>query len=148
MKIITSDDFPITELSQIALDSKLYECPTWTLIKCYRDILYKPSVAKTSELILLKSNFGKYIGSIFHNYVHSHLYWGTNIQIFVKEEHRMKGYGKLLYTEMNNRLIKNKFDGILEAGCGTNGSLIFWDKMNDLNKEKSEQYLELATSTW
>lgn len=148
MKIITSDDLPITELSKIALDSKLYECPTWTMISCYRDILYNPDIEKTSELILLKNNLGKYIGSMFHNYEYSYRYWGTNIQVFVKEEYRMKGYGKRLYTEMNKRLIKNKFDGILEAGCGTNGSLTFWDKMNDLNKEESDKYLKLATSTW
>lgn len=143
MKIITPDDLPISELARIALDSELYHSPSWTIITCYRDIINDINVAETSELILLKSNFGKYIGAMFHNDEFGHRYWGTNIQAFIKEEHRLKGYGKMLYTEMNKRLITKGFDGSFEAGCGVLGSLTFWDKMSNLHEENSNQYLEL-----
>lgn len=143
MKIITPDDLPISELAQIALDSELYHSPNWTIITCYRDIINESEVASTSELILLKSEFGKYIGAMFHNDEFSHRYWGTNIQAFIKEEHRLKGYGKMLYKEMNKRLLTKGFDGSFDAGRGVTGSLVFWGKMGELHEENSNQYYEL-----
>jgi GNAT superfamily N-acetyltransferase len=148
MKIITSDNIPISELAQIALDSELYHSPTWTIIHCYRDIIQDSDVAKTSELILLKSDLGKYIGAMYHNNEYSHRYWGTNIQAFIKEEHRLKGYGKMLYKELNKRLIEKGFEGSFEAGSGVIGSLNFWGKMNDLHTENADQYFELDTSNY
>lgn len=143
MVIISSDDFPISELAQIALDSKLYHSPTWTIIRCYQDIINENEVEITSELILIKNDLGKYVGAMFHNDEFNYRYWGTNIQVFIKKEHRLKGYGKMLYTEMNKRLVNKGFTGSFDAGSGVAGSLTFWGKMNDLHEKNSNQYFKL-----
>ena len=145
MKIITPDDMPIVEMAKLALNNKLYHRPDWTLIRCWQDIINDPDVAETSSVLLLQDD-DNIIGAVFHNNAFSHNYWGTNIQAFVKENYRERGYGKMLYKAMNKRLIEKGFDGYLYAGRGVNGSLTFWDKMGGLHDEDCEHFLPLEST--
>ena len=146
MKIITSDDMPNAELAQLAIDSYLYHSPFWTLINCLDDVIENEDIAKTTQILILQDESGENIGIVYHNDVYSDNYWNTNIQMFIKEKHRGKGYAKLLYKELNSRLIKQNFIGKLKAGEGVRGSITFWDKMHNLYSNNESEYLDICVS--
>lgn len=144
MKIISSTDVDVRILAQHAIDAGLYQSKDWTLYNCFIDILSDDDIADTSKILMLQDDFGKYIGVVFHNDECSGFYWGTNIQMFIKSEHRGNGYAKMLYRELNKLLISEGFDGMLYAGEGVTGSMTFWSKMEALHQVDENNYLMLA----
>lgn len=53
---------------------------------------------------------------------------GVDTQIFVKEKHRRKGYGKLLVEKLKTVLPEKKFKKI-RVSSGLKESKYFWNKM-------------------
>lgn len=146
MKLLTTDEFCIKQLAQLAIDSGLYESPAWTLISCLQDITFDEDVAVSSDLIIIQDDTGNNIGVVFHNEEYRWSYFDTNIQIYIKPDFRGMGYGKKLYTEMNKRLIKSNFSGMLSAGYGIAGSMSFWGKMSDLHSVNASCFLPLEST--
>ncbi|QOI71901.1 hypothetical protein pEaSNUABM47_00425 [Erwinia phage pEa_SNUABM_47] len=134
MKLLTTSDFKTQHLAKMCVESHLFHSYAWTLFQCFTDVMDDEDIANTSEIMILQDDSGKNIGTIFHNHEYESNYWGTNIQVFVIESERGKGYGKLLYKEMNKLLIQKKFDGTLYAGSGIQGSMDFWGKMAELHE--------------
>jgi len=67
-----------------------------------------------------------------------------SVQIFIKEEERHKGYGKVLLQSLLNRLDEKEKMSI-HVGIGTDESFSFWGSMVEKNilKEKSVSFYEI-----
>lgn len=144
MQIISSDEVPVQELAQLALDSHLYHSPGWTIIRCFQDVISEPDIADTSKILLLQDDEQKNIGTVFFNDDFNYNYWGTNIQMYVKPEHRGNGYAKTLFIELNKRLKKCGWDGTIYSGYGIGGSDTFWGQMNSLHEEKPDDFYKVV----
>lgn len=130
MKFLSSDSYGVKELAKLCIDDHLYQNIAWTLHRCYTDIINHPEMYKYTKLIILQNDDGENVGVVYHNEEYCERYFGTTAQIFVKPEHRTKGYGKMLYNQLNRELIRDEFSGTLFVGYGITGSYDFWNKMS------------------
>lgn len=102
IKILSSKNQDLKKLSQICLENELFKRGL-SLETRYKNILNSMN-NDTIEIVILKDNDIP-VGVCYYDKLEKLI--PVTLQVFVKKEHRKKGYGSLVVKEMVN-LIENK----------------------------------------
>lgn len=146
MEIITSEMIPVRLLAERAIQDCLYHSTAWTIISCYRNVLADPEVEESTTMLLMQDDNKNSVGAVYFNDVFTEYAWDTNIQMFIKEEYRGRGYAKDLFIALTNLLKKSGWEGMFDSGYGIPGSASFWSRMSDLHEKEPEKYYQLHMS--